>query len=286
MPTEIIVRQMTEADFDAAMEIKNAEGWNQTLRDWELIFSESPEFCLVAVKDATVVGTVTAIVHEKKLAWIGMMLVRKPFRGMGIGQLLMKSILQKLEPCPSIKLDATPAGFPVYSKLGFEEEYLLNRMTRSPINQSYPDRQDFPIRPAVPEDLQAIADFDQEIFGVRRESVIGHMLASEPNVSIVLEDENKIKGYLLGRPGTNYYQLGPLVSTVPESLHHLLTHALNRLKNQTVVVDVYQDKENLIHWLQAQGFAVQREFIRMYIGHNPYPGNVQLQYLISGPELG
>src|SRR5690606_31640532 len=99
----------------------------------------------------------------------------------------------------------------------------------------------------------------------------------------VMEEGNKIKGYLLGRPGTNYYQLGPLVSESPESIHHLLTHALNQLKNSPVVVDVFQDKENLIEWLQVQGFTTQRELIRMYIGNNPNPGIVQQQYLISGP---
>src|SRR5690606_11015677 len=150
-------------------------------------------------------------------------------------------------------LDATPAGFPVYSKLEFEQEYELNRMTRLPINQDYPVRPDFAIRPAGIPDLQAIVEFDREIFGVRREAVIKHLLESRPNVSCVLEEKGEIKGYLLGRPGTNYYQLGPLISESPESLHHLLSHALNQLKNHPVVVDVFQDKTNLIAWLQAQG---------------------------------
>src|SRR5690606_16732457 len=115
----------------------------------------NPDHCLVAVREGVVIGTVTAITYENQLAWIGMMLVRTPFRGMGIGRLLMSSILKKLESCPSIKLDATPAGFPVYSKLGFIQEYILNRMTRAPLKQHYPDRTEFPIRSAVPGDLQA-----------------------------------------------------------------------------------------------------------------------------------
>ena len=120
---------MTPEDLKSAMELKDSEGWNQTFSDWEFLLSSNPGQCLVAVMGGKVKATVTAITYENHLAWIGMMLVDKSIRGKGIGKLLMKSIIKELGFCSLIKLDATPAGLPVYIKLGFTPETTLYRMT-------------------------------------------------------------------------------------------------------------------------------------------------------------
>src|SRR5690554_4286336 len=124
---KIETRQMVEADLPAAMEIKDAEGWNQTLEDWRFFLTQDSYLCVVATAGQKVVATVTAIGYESKLAWIGMMLVQKDFRGLGVGKLMMENIIKKLKAYPAIKLDATPAGFPLYEKLGFVREYSIFR---------------------------------------------------------------------------------------------------------------------------------------------------------------
>ena len=67
----------------------------------------------------------------------------------------------------------------------------------------------------------------------------------------------------MGRPGSNYYQLGPLIAESTEASIALLSRALSGLEDYPVVVDVLKDKEELISWLVAQGFTQQRELIRM-----------------------
>jgi hypothetical protein len=52
------------------------------------------------------------------------------------------------------------------------------------------------------------------------------------------------------------------------------------------VVDVLNDKKQLINWLNAFGFRSQRHFVRMYLDANPLPGRPENQYLICGPEFG
>jgi hypothetical protein len=42
----------------------------------------------------------------------------------------------------------------------------------------------------------------------------------------------------------------------------------------------------LIEWLEIIGFEKQRQFTRMYLHNNPFPGIVKNQYLICGPEYG
>jgi len=66
----------------------------------------------------------------------------------------------------------------------------------------------------------------------------------------------------------------------------LIRKALKELINQPVVLDVLNEKEDLINWLNSIGFTMQRQFVRMYKKENSFPGIVNKQYLICGPEFG
>ncbi len=69
--------------MEGLMRIKKAEGWNQTEKDWELLIQYRGSVNLVAVLENQIVGTVTALNYAHTVAWIGMMLVDKKFRGRG-----------------------------------------------------------------------------------------------------------------------------------------------------------------------------------------------------------
>ena len=281
--TDFNIRVMTAADLPAAMDIKQQEGWNQTINDWKLLLEDSPGLCLVALHQDQVVATVAAIGYEQKLAWIGMMLVQKAYRGLGLAKMLMKGILEKIEDYPIIKLDATPAGFPVYKKMGFEPEYTIYRMVRGP--QPLSIKAGGQARTIEERSLPGIIDFDRQIYGVKRQHLLGYLYQQSPDAAMVIGREESPHGFILGRPGTNYYQLGPLMAESTDIAIDLLSSALQRL-DQPVVVDVLQEKTELINWLHGQGFSVQRELIRMYYKTNPIPRKVENQFLISGPELG
>ncbi len=109
------LRKMQLSDMDGLMRLKDAEGWNQLEKDWALLISYKESVNLVAVVDDRIIGTVTAMNYANTVAWIGMMLVDRDYRGRGISKLLMLDAIDKLKKCKSIKLDATPAGRPVYS---------------------------------------------------------------------------------------------------------------------------------------------------------------------------
>src|SRR5690606_34057929 len=127
---DFTIRIMTAADLPTAMDIKQQEGWNQTIHDWKLLLEDSPGLCLVALYQERVVATVAAIGYDKSLAWIGMMLVQKNDRGVAWGKVLMKAILERLEDYPIIKLDDTPAGLSIYKKMGFDAAFSIYRRGR------------------------------------------------------------------------------------------------------------------------------------------------------------
>jgi GNAT superfamily N-acetyltransferase len=277
------IRAMTAADLPAAMDIKQQEGWNQTTNDWRLLLEDAPGLCLVALHQERVVATVAAIGYEQQLAWIGMMLVQKDYRGLGLAKMLMKGILDRLEGYPIIKLDATPAGFPVYKKMGFEPEYTIYRMVLGP--KQMPTTTGIQATPIDKAFLSDIVDYDNHIYGVKRQNLLRYLYQQSPDTAMAAGSKEAMKGFVLGRPGTNYHQLGPLMAESTDIAKDLVSSALQRL-DRPVVVDVLQDKTDFINWLLKQGFTIQRELIRMYYKTNPTPGKLPNQFLISGPELG
>jgi len=120
---------MTPADIPAGMRLKEIAGWNQTLEDWQRFLEADPEGCFVAEWNGQVAGTVATIVYEQRFAWIGMVLVDPQVRGKGIGTALLLRAIDYLDArkIPCMKLDATPQGKPLYTRLEFQIEYEIER---------------------------------------------------------------------------------------------------------------------------------------------------------------
>src|SRR5882724_4627633 len=128
----VTLRRMTDGDLLVADELRRLAGWNQTLEDWRRLLWLEPRGCFVAEQEGRVVGTVTTTTYGQALAWIGMMLVHAEHQRRGIGTRLMRQALGYLQDhgVECVKLDATPAGRPVYERLGFIAESTLTRWQR------------------------------------------------------------------------------------------------------------------------------------------------------------
>lgn len=281
-------RGMELSDMDSLMRIKNAEGWNQTENDWELLIHYKESVNLVAVQDDRIVGTVTAINYANKVAWIGMMLVDKEFRGRGIGKLLLNEAILKLKNCASIKLDATPAGRPVYEKLGFLDECTLYRMIHPSVSELPQRTGSVQAVRVSAKDLPELARFDEAVFGADRKTLIYYLYKNYSELAWLIREENEVVGFCLGRRGTNFTQIGPVNASTDKVAKSLIRSAFNHLTGKAVVVDIQGNKTNIIQWLEACGcgFATQRPFSRMFLHSNPHPGIIENQYMMCGPELG
>ena len=284
--TDFIVRSMQPGDIVYAMKLSNAEGWNQTENDWKLLIESPQNVCLVAEYNKKIIGTTTAMNYANQIAWIGMVLVAKESRGQGISKLLLTNILKKLESFESIKLDATPAGKQVYQKFDFKDEYLITRVvTGSMTNLSFED--DTTLAESIRlKDIEEIVALDEHVFGTNRRQLIESLINRYPHKAWLLKRNNSIAGFALGRDGNKYHQVGPVCGSTINDVKMLIGRGLKELIYQPVVIDVLSEKEDLISWLHSIGFTMQRHFVRMYKKENLFPGIVNKQYLICGPEFG
>src|SRR5690349_15415273 len=123
------LRVMTKQDVPHGLRLNTVSGWNQTAADWLRFLESSPRGCFVMEHKGKVVGTATTMTYASRFAWIGMVLVDPEYRKQGIGTALLKKTIEYLDDSniPIMKLDATPQGKPIYTRLGFVEEYEIER---------------------------------------------------------------------------------------------------------------------------------------------------------------
>ncbi|MEX2230856.1 MAG: GNAT family N-acetyltransferase [Cyclobacteriaceae bacterium] len=281
----ILYRPMVAGDIPAGLALCRAAGWNQTVRDWELFLYLSPEGCRVAVDDeGEVVGTVATIRYEDHFSWIGMVLVNPERHRQGIGIQLLRESLQILSGEDTVKLDATPAGRHIYVQLDFVDEYKFSRMQNK--NVSSMALEPSPARLIQKRDLAAILEADREIFGASRKRILEWLLEGGKQFAFLIENENGIQGYCMGRVGHNFTHIGPVICQNVATAIALVSAALRNCQGAPVVLDALHHSPEWIRWLSSIGFEEQRQLIRMYRGTNAYPGIPAKQFAILGPEFG
>lgn len=283
---KIQVRNIESADLPAALQLVESVSWNQTEEDLKLFLEGENSIYLVAEMEGQLVGTVASIQYGMDIAWVSMMIVAEAFRGQGVGRRLLNTLLQQLKKrgYRTIKLDATPAGRPVYEKLGFREEYMIHRFIHPQwpgFTQKLSGNEPSQI---TEKDLPALIRLDQAIFGANRTALIDRLRDESPGY--VLKKENKIVAYAFGRQGRLFYQIGPVSGNRFEEVQFLLVYILKTLIGKAVVLDVLIDKTSMMIWLANQHFVFQRSLCRMYLDINNSPGEPNRKYCIAGPEFG
>lgn len=282
------LRPMTPADIPFGMRLKDAAGWNQTPEDWTNFLEMSPDGCFVAEWDGVPAGTVTTVVHGGLVGWIGMVLVDPGYRRRGIGTYLIASALAVLEArCPVVKLDATPAGREVYLPLGFEDDLPFERRVRRAGAPAVPGPETgVEVSSARLEHLSEIDALDRDAFGASRVATLERWLRVAPEYAFVARTAGDLRGFCLGRHGSRYEQIGPLVALEARAAHALAFTAMEACADKAIAIDTLAMSPSWLETLEQAGFRLERGFMRMRRGAEPHPGVVDWQWAAAGPEVG
>jgi len=277
----IKLRAMTFEDIPEAMRLKDAAGWNQTAADWARFLSASPEGCFAAEYRGDVIGTSATIVYEGRFAWIGMVIVDKQYRGQGIGTALLECATRFLDSqrVPTMKLDATPLGKPLYEKFGFVSEYDIERWM---LNRTLEENA-VKNRPISIEDILRI---DREIFGASRSTLLRSLAQEASHLALVDQQKGKITGYSFGRLGSRADHMGPWVARDKDVAERLLNSFLLRSSRELIFVDCLRMNPCAVQLVKARGFEFSRPLTRMFRGTNQYAGQLDMLCASLGPEFG
>ncbi|HBZ01259.1 MAG TPA: GNAT family N-acetyltransferase [candidate division Zixibacteria bacterium] len=284
MTDGIGIELLDEGYLPEALRLTEQSRWNQTERDWRRLLQLRPWGCFGAVLDGHLIGTVTTVVYGTELAWIGMMLVDPDYRRRGLGTRLMRAALEHLQRIgvKSIKLDATPAGRPLYESLGFRPEGLIERWE----GRGQPGVKKK--GPAWGERLcLAVYAFDRLAFGADRSPILASLITDSPVAPLVaMTPEGQLQGFALTRPGRQAFYIGPVAARGRETALALLDGMLGRLRGENVYLDFNTSFGLDSSALADRGLVKQRDLTQMAFGPESPAGISDRIMGLAGPEMG
>ncbi len=287
LPPGIGARDLGEDDLEAALALSREAGWNQVAADWR-IFLQFGQVIGLTRGDGPLIATAAMLPHGRDFAWISMVLVTVAERRLGLARWLLRRCVDELVARNLVPLlDATPAGRTVYLNLGFHDCWTMHRLAATAVRDAQPALEPpaATMRAMDVRDWPAIKAYDRTVFGADRSALLRHLAGRMPAAALVAEERGRIVGYLFGRDGRNFSQLGPLVAGTERVAIDLLAHALNRIPGP-LAIDLPDRHSALGAWLNARGFKAERPLTRMVYGRSKSFDDYAQLFAIAGPELG
>ena len=268
-----ILRLLSASEIPAAVQLSADAGWNQTGEDWRMLLDLAPEGCLAMEVDGELAATTTLLCYGRRLAWIGMVLTKLQYRGRGLARHLLTQALVQADQMgiETVKLDATDQGTPLYEKLGFRSEQVVERWSR-------PGSVDAPGLLSYAHSPEEWRGVDLQAFGADRSQLLERLAHRNPPFS-------GVRSYLFTRPGRQTAYLGPCVSDTPEGARTLIERALQTAGSSGWSWDLLPQNTSAVAIARDLFFVPTRRLLRMVRGKD-LRGKEDAIYAIAGFELG
>ncbi len=276
---QFLIRSMTHRDLDIANSIIQAA--YHTSRDYHEVLHRyllwQPDGWWLAwhkQKDLPI-GMIGSM-NYGPFAWIGLLGVLPDEQRRGIGMILMQHVLEKLQylSCPTVLLDATEAGIPLYRRCGFTIDDRVYHFQHFCTDQPLPDLLYHPeqtyiqITPFQLSDLTALTNFDAHYFGAGRAPIFATLYQKNAqSFFIARDDQNTITGFIYLSDNN---VLGPWVASTGAIAEALLRHVLTLPHPQKLAVFTPFVNSAAQQLLPYYGFTLQRILFHMRRGPHPF----------------
>jgi len=248
---------MKRDDLKELLSLALAEGWVSDMEELSLILRSCPEGCFTAMSGHKVIGCIMVTRYEHS-AWIGNLIVDRPYRMCGVGTKLLRAAIKHLDSdsaITSIYLNAAPTATGLYERFGFVEVDDVFRWRKD----GRSDNDTAQLAASVQEmgmcRREEILRLDSQCWQDCRLSVLEHLIKERR--CITSKDATAfLMYYKISGMQENMYAIGPweVEDGGPEIASDLLERALSQIGDAPVVVDVPAQNEVACDVLQAAGF--------------------------------
>ncbi len=282
----VTFRPFTADDIAAAHALSLQVSWPHRADDWRFVAGVGSGF--IAESGDGVVGTALCWKYGASGASLGMVIVSPDQQGRGIGRELMERLLEALGGRITV-LHATPAGQPLYEKLGFTAIGTINQHQASDFRVPHvalaPGEQ---LRPLQAADTPRLIDLASRAGGLDRSSLLPALLGIAVGAALVRGGE--VAGFALRRPFGRGHAIGPVVAVNADndSTRHaqaLVAHCLAANAGAFTRIDTPGDG-GLSPWLEELGLRRVDTVVKMSRNGVPASDPSVTQFAIVNQALG
>jgi GNAT superfamily N-acetyltransferase len=170
--SKLIIRPLTRAEFDIAVEWAAVEGWNPGLGDAGLFWNTDPDGYLGAEYGGEIVATGSVVSYDGHYGFMGIFIVKPGLRGQGIGSRLWfhrrDFLSSRLHEGAAIGMDGVFDMQGWYHRGGFEFTHRNLRMEG--VGKAAPDvLEQVEVVPLAGIPFEEVAAYDKRCFGFGQE---------------------------------------------------------------------------------------------------------------------
>jgi ribosomal protein S18 acetylase RimI-like enzyme len=259
----------TKSDLDSLPQIQPHD-WNDISITINSYLKPDYIFPFKAVIDSVLVGTGTAILHEKT-GWLATIVTHSEYRNQGIGKGITEHLLAFLQShsCEYIYLIATALGEPVYKKVGFITESRYDFFKDINLENLTISKN---VSPYQSDYKQAIFNLDRFISGEDRSQ---HLEGFLVDAFLYLQNE-KVEGFYLPNLGD-----GLIVANTPEAGIELMKKRFQKFN----IASFPQENKTAHDFMESYGYIPVTTPARMHF-QKPMPWKPTGLYNRVGGNIG
>jgi GNAT superfamily N-acetyltransferase len=298
---KLVCEPFCESDIEGAHRLSLQQNWPHRAEDWRFAARAGKGF--VVRQGERVIGTALSWPWSARGATLGLVIVAPDQQGRGIGRMLMEHALETLGPRMTV-LHATPAGLPLYEKLGFKKIGLVHQHQASDFQvPAIAPPQGEHLRALESSDMPRVIELASRASGLDRGALLPPLVEAGQAVVLVRrerasKDEHaaerggpgSLLGFALLRPFGRGHAIGPVVAAAGDGLEAQRARALiaDRLAANVGAftrIDT-PDEQGLSPWLESIGLARVDTVVKMARNGEPACDPAVSQFGIVNQALG
>ena len=257
------IRNMSRDELGLALDWAAEEGWNPGLDDAEPFHAADPGGFFLGELGGEPVGCVSAVRYGADFGFLGLYIVKTPFRGRRFGLALWRAAMDRLAG-RNVGLDGVVARQENYKTSGFR---LACRNIR---HQGVGGG-------AAPEGLTDLASvafheleaYDRTLFPAARTRFLRLWIRQPRGAALGVVGPAGLRGYGVLRPCRRGFKIGPLFADGPEVAERLFLGLAARAGDEPLFLDTPEVNPAAEALVTRHGMTPVFETARMYTGEPP-----------------
>jgi GNAT superfamily N-acetyltransferase len=260
------IEPLTRHEVPVALDWAKQEGWNPGIHDAACFYQIDPHGFFAAKLDGEIVGTISIVKYSEDFAFEGLVIVKPPFRGQGVGSAL-QAFANNVAGSLNLGLDGVLLMQSKYERAGFQFAHQNARYAGLSQGGST-SSQCIPIQK---RDFNEVARFDAAFFPAPRPRFLECWLFQNDASALMMRHKqtDAIIGYGVIRKCNVGHKIGPLFAQNAVAAEALFAGLASTVQGQEVFLDVPQPNAAAVDLAERHGMNPVFATVRMYTKQAP-----------------